>query len=151
MEKSQFKNFVEWVLKETGTYKPEAVKLLLGTAAQESAFCHYARQLGGGPALGFFQMEPFTFTDIIFNYLKFNPRLSNRIIDLANVKRFRSDDLEFNLVIQVAFARVHYLRVPEKLPDTIEGMAKYWKQYYNTPLGKGKPEEFVRNYKKFVL
>ena len=29
---------------------------------------------------------------------------------------------------------------------TIEGMADYWKQYYNTSLGKGKPSEFIEKY-----
>lgn len=41
-----------------------AVNLLLGTAAQESAFGTYLRQIGGGPARGVFQMAPATAKDI---------------------------------------------------------------------------------------
>ena len=45
-------------------------------------------------------------------------------------------------------ARIKYWRVPKKLPveNDIEGMAKYWKDYYNTSLGKGTPEKFIKAY-----
>ena len=45
-----------------------AEELLLGTALQESRLT-YLHQLGGGPALGLFQMEPGTHDDIWTNYL----------------------------------------------------------------------------------
>ena len=47
---------------------------------------------------------------------------------------------------------IFYLRARGALPpaDDVEGMAKYWKRNYNTFLGKGKPEEFVRNYRELV-
>jgi len=34
--------------------------------------------------------------------------------------------------------------------EDIEGLAHYWKKYYNTVYGSGKVEEFVNNYKKYV-
>ena len=48
--------------------------------------------------------------------------------------------------------RVHYYRVSEALPEEndIEGMARYWKKYYNTPLGAGTEEEFIHNYKEYM-
>jgi hypothetical protein len=30
------------------------------------------------------------------------------------------------------------------------GMADYWKQHYNTPLGRGTVEEFISNYQRHV-
>ena len=54
---------------QTVLVSQEAENLLMGTAAQESALGEYIRQLGNGPALGIFQMEPETFDDIVRNYL----------------------------------------------------------------------------------
>ena len=48
-------------------------------------------------------------------------------------------------------ARIHYLRVPEKLPDNLIGYSRYWKKYYNTEQGKGTEEEFVKNYNMYIL
>jgi len=60
---AQFKTLIERVLSELDPdlASPVAVKLLLGTAAQESRFGTFLHQLGGGPAKGAFQMEPATF------------------------------------------------------------------------------------------
>ena len=48
--------------------------------------------------------------------------------------------------------RLKYRRDPEPLPepDDIEGLGKTWKRVYNTHLGKGKVDEFVSNYYKYV-
>ena len=47
------------VLQDLKMYSPVAENLIMGTAAQESGFT-YIKQLGGGPALGMFQVEPAT-------------------------------------------------------------------------------------------
>ena len=62
-------------------------------------------------------------------------------------------DLATDLAYACAMARIHYLRKPEPLPahDDIEGLARYWKEHYNTFLGKGTVEEFVHNYRRLVL
>lgn len=58
MDKRQLRNLIRRVLIGIGGYSEEAENLLMGTAAQESALGEYIRQLGNGPALGIFQMEP---------------------------------------------------------------------------------------------
>jgi len=42
--------------------------------------------------------------------------------------------------------------VTESLPpyNDIPALARYWKQHYNTPEGKGTEEEFVKNYQKYI-
>lgn len=57
----------------------------------------------------------------------------------------RMDD---NDKIGLGFCRLHYLRVPEAVPLTLEGQAGYWKQYYNTVEGKGTVEEYVGNLRR---
>jgi hypothetical protein len=46
----------------------------------------------------------------------------------------------------VLMARMHYLRVPETVPRTLEAQGIYYKQYYNTVYGKGTPAKFVEAY-----
>lgn len=131
-------------------YSENAEQLLLGTALQESLLT-YTRQIGG-PALGYFQMEPFTHDDLWLNFLKYKRDLAQLVVNVAG----QSPDaslLETNHAYAVAMCRVHYLRAPAKLPafGDVTGMANYWKKYYNTHLGKGKPEEFLDKWDKFVV
>lgn len=150
MEKKKLKELITSVLKELNLYSGDAVNLLMGTAAQESHLGKYRKQLGGGPALGIFQMEPATFNDIVNNYLRYKPELASRIERVARISRFKAEDIENNDLLAICMARVHYLRVREAIPFDLEGWARYWKRYFNTPLGKGTEEEFIANYKKFV-
>lgn len=150
MNKVTLKSLITSVLKELNLHSDNAVNLLMGTAAQESHLGRYRKQLGGGPALGIFQMEPATFDDIVKNYLRYKPELAARIERVARISRFKAEDLENNDLLATCMARVHYLRVREAIPSDLEGWARYWKQYFNTPLGKGTEEEFIANYKRFV-
>lgn len=137
-------------LKALNLHTDDAVELVLGTAAQESAYGKYRKQLGGGPALGIFQMEPNTFHDILINFLAFKPDLKVRIMKLSGVTELNASDLETNDVLATCMCRVHYLRVKEPIPVDLQGWASYWKKWYNTPKGKGTDIEFMRNYKKYV-
>jgi hypothetical protein len=130
---------------------PGAVNLLLGTAAQESGFGTYLAQIRG-PALGVFQMEPATETDIWSNWLAYRSHIKNRLKAVTGVKCPSRAHLHGNLLYQIVMARLHYLRCPAPLPaaDDIAGMADYWKQHYNTPLGRGTVEEFISNYQRHV-
>ena len=150
MDKVTLKALITSVLNELGLHSDNAVNLLMGTAAQESHLGKYRKQIGGGPALGIFQMEPATFNDIVRNYLRYKPELAVKIERVARVCRFHAEDIETNDLLAICMARVHYLRVSEAIPSDVEGMARYWKKYYNTPLGKGTEEEFISNYKKLV-
>lgn len=143
--KEQFENLIRRVLiAELGEAlcTDAAVNLLLGTAAQESSFGTYMRQVRG-PAIGAFQIEPATFNWLKEKYSKDHPHFNE--VD--------ADDLEWDLALAIIFARLRYRVVPAPLPaaDDVHALAAYWKQYYNTPAGAGKVEEFVANYQRFVL
>lgn len=150
LDKNEFKKQIEDTLKSIDLYSENAVNLLLGTCAQESSFGKYNRQLFGGPALGVFQMEPNTFNDIVNKYLKYKKVLFYQILAISGVDNYNPEYLVHNNIFATCMARVHYLRVKEKIPNDIGGWAYYWKKYYNTFKGKGKPEEFVKNYNKYV-
>lgn len=118
-----------------------AERLILGTAAVESGFSEIV-QVGGGPARGVFQCEPATENDIHQNFLAYRPHLNDLVDRLIVLGTPEMDNLTGNLFYATAMCRVHYLRVPEALPDTVDGMAEYHKQYYNTHKGKSTPEKF---------
>lgn len=153
IDKEQFEDLLTRTLRRLGLHSPAAVALLLGTAAQESRFGTYIRQLGSGPARGVFQMEPATEQDIWINYLVYRPQLVDKIKKICNITRPDTEALEANLLYQICMARIHYLRVPSPLPasDDLSGLADYWKRFYNTSLGAGTVAEFADNWRRYVV
>ncbi|MFT8712093.1 hypothetical protein [Komagataeibacter rhaeticus] len=116
-----------------------AVNLLTGTALAESGLV-YLRQISG-PALGPWQMEPFTETDIWTTFLS-NARLSSLTATMqAMLARDipRTDQLITNMRYACAMARLKYYRAPGPLPaaDDAAAQCRYWKSNYNTALGAG--------------
>ncbi len=153
MDKNQLRNLIHVVLGEIGLYSEDAVELLMLTAATESNLGYYLVQKGGGPARGIFQMEPDSENDIWVNYLRYKPKLKGVISEAFPISGSLLDEMEINLGYQIAMARIHYLRVPEKLPSKKDthAMALYWKRYYNTYLGKGTTEKAIGKYERYCL
>lgn len=120
--------------------------LLLGTALTESNL-RYLRQKKGGPGLGLYQIEKITHDDIWKSYLDklTKVKLKAKVTWLTS-RIPLEEQLTHNLAYATAIARVIYWRKPAKLPEAkdIAGLAKYWKTHYNTHLGAGKEEDFVR-------
>jgi len=136
-------------LSRIGLLNQASIELVMGTAAQESHL-QYLRQLGTGPALGLWQMEPATHNDIWTNYLRHKPQLAAAVLSILSAENQRHDpgELAWNLRYAAAMCRVHYLRVAAPLPAAgdLRGQAAYWKKSYNTVLGAGTELEYVRNY-----
>jgi hypothetical protein len=129
-----------------------AEQLLLGTAIQESLLIH-RQQLGGGPALGLFQMETATHDDCWNNYLKFRKELGEKVKQTLEAGQQPSaQTMKVNDRYAAAMCRVRYMRVPAALPvaNDIDGMANYWKEHYNTPLGAGTPGELLNKWPQYV-
>lgn len=128
-----------------------AENLVMGTAAQESHL-EYLVQLEGGPAQGLFQMEPVTYDDIWTNYLQHRNAIAFRIRRAI----YTSDGvppvrrLVWDLRFAAIMCRIHYLRKKEPLPDAndVWALGRYWKEHYNTHMGKGTVQEFVDNYRR---
>lgn len=121
-----------------------AENLLMGTCAQESHMGRYITQMGEGPARGVFQMEGATYESIL---------AESDIYRRGGIKLPKSvDTLIYDINAAIMSARLKYSMIPEKLPaaDDIKGMARYWKKYYNTHLGKGTEDEFIHNYHKYI-
>lgn len=140
------------VLQALNAHSTAAENLLIGTAVQESRL-EYLHQLGNGPARGIYQMEPATRDDIWDNYLIYQPDLRGRIEAFVLTQQDRHDQLAWNLAYATAMCRAHYRRVKEALPneDDIDGLARYWKRYYNTEQGAGTTAEFRDKYVRYVI
>jgi hypothetical protein len=132
-------------LQYIGLHAANSENLIVGTALVESAGRHL-KQVGRGPALGMWQMEPVTHSDIWDNWLRYKPDLAARVNGLQTQ---RADDFQEeligNLFYAAAMCRVFYRRLPDTLPDDqdYEGMARLWKLRYNTYLGAGTVEKAI--------
>jgi hypothetical protein len=130
--------------KETKIKKTqEAVNLIYETGMAESGYRTLV-QMGGGPAISYFQLEPNTIKDIFNNYVEYREPLVQALISLG----LDPMDLDFcvktNIAIAICMCRFHYRRVPSAIPKTKEGRAAYWKKHYNTELGKGTIEHYLK-------
>jgi len=135
-----------------------AERLLLGTALAESRLSYLA-QWPEGPAKGVYQIEEETEIDIWLNYLTYRDQLRDKVNALGCLfpssilnKREGHSQAEGNLYYATAMCRIHYRRVPEKLPDKDDamGMALYHKKFYNSELGKADPEESVEFFHQVI-
>lgn len=139
-----------------GADHPAAINLLLGTCWQESRGGTYLQQLGGGPALGVYQIEPATHDDLWENFVAYRRPLEDFLVVEGRShisqkirQRMLIDDLRYATII----ARLVYYRRsfewPE--PDHIHGLGALWKRWYNTPQGAGTIAEFVHNFPEAAL
>lgn len=143
-DRNQFKSLIKRILKETDEElcTDSAVNLVLGTAAQESGFGTYLVQRGKGPAIGAFQMEPATFRWV-----------QQKFENIYKTVKFRVPEaMEWDLRLAIIMCRLRYRVIAKPLPaaDDIQGLAEYWKEFYNTKAGKGTVEEFITNYNRYV-
>ena len=137
-------------LKLIGLHSLAAENLVMGTAAQESHL-EYLKQLGGGPALGLFQVEPFTYDDYWENFVDDREDLRDSILAaIRTTGEPQPDRVIWDLRYAAIMCRIHYRRIPKPLPEAgdVWAMAAYWKRYYNTVHGAGTEQEFVDNYRR---
>ncbi|MCE5335579.1 MAG: hypothetical protein LLG06_13425 [Desulfobacteraceae bacterium] len=141
-DKTQFRALIDEVTEEIGLRSDAATEILLGTAAQESAFGKYLHQTGQGPAHGAFQMEQGTFDWLKEKYREKFPRISG----------FTFDQLRYDLRAAIIMARLKYYSISHPFPAAVDlpAMAAYYKRYYNTPMGAATEQQFIESYKRFV-
>jgi hypothetical protein len=136
---SDFKKMCAEALLDFGMHSDRAVELLAMICAHESLGGKFRRQVGGGPALGIFQIEPTTHNSIWDN----SDSIKSRAIRLGikeDVNRLETDD-RYSI-----FVARHYLAMDTNpLPKGLEKMADYCKSYWNRT-GKATPEKYLNDY-----
>jgi hypothetical protein len=116
-----------------------AALLLAETCATESS---YGNNIIGGD-VGIMQFTTVGFTDTQQRTSAARKQLikSKWDIDIDNIKL---DDLRFSPLKSIIFARLFYLLRSGTIPNSIEGRAAYWKKYYNSSLGAGTVQHYIR-------
>ena len=142
--KNEIKDIIEWTLNKIGMYSDDAAAMVFRTGMTETGYKHL-KQMGDGPAIGFFQIEPATLNDVMDNYVLYRPAIKTDLYSLG----YDDKDIEIrimgNIALQVAFCRLCYRRDSKSIPklENIKAQAEYWKRVYNTKLGKGTVEHFL--------
>lgn len=128
---------------------PEAIELLIGTWSVESDGGHWLKQIGSGIALGAWQIEKPTFCDIINRCKPVHSLvLSQTINHTINDGDFHL--LEFDHKLSIQIARLKYYLIPDAIPLNLDGQARMWKQFYNSPKGAGTVEKYIAKYKTYA-
>lgn len=157
LQRDQFRSLIKETLIEMDMYSDSAVELLMLTAAVESNFGEYLRQIKG-PAKGYFQCEPVTHNDIMDRWLNTRPdvkakveKFAEKYLDGAELGKLSAKTMEYNIKYAILVARLFYLRVKEPLPKAtdVNALAAYWKKYYNTHLGAGVVAKAVDKYRYY--
>lgn len=153
MKKDRLYKLINYVLNRLELFDKFDANQLAATCAVESNLGEYLYQVGGGPALGIYQMPTFVEIDLHDNFLKYNPEL------MIKIKSFgERGELATNNYYATAMAFMQYYRYRingdgykiGKIND-IKLMAWYWKKYYNSTKGTGSEIEFMCKYKSLIL
>lgn len=128
-----------------------AEQLVMGTAAVESNFM-WLRQHNHGPALSLWQIEPFTFRDLME---RCSSSLLRKIFDVAQLGSglaITPEVMAWNLRFGAAMCRLKYRDDPHPLPEPgdVHALAVVYKRCYNTVHGKGTVEGFERAWEDFI-
>jgi hypothetical protein len=160
INKSQFRSLIESVLMDLEehtehkiAYTDAAVELLMMTAAHESLLGYYIRQTAG-PAVGPFQMEPFTHDDH-WDYITPRHWLYTAFCKMNLEIDTDAEAMEYNLKYAIVMARIHYWRKPEGLPREdsptfLQELSEYCKEHYNTVAGKATASKYLEDYYEYT-
>lgn len=127
------------------------VELLVFTCAIESAGGTYVKQKNG-PALGIYQIEPATFTDLWVNYISRKPDIVNLLSLNCNVHRMPEPhevmwDLRIASICTALLYRYKKVTPTQKDEDYLWDL---YKTHYNTPGGAAEKDPSLKLYRKFI-
>lgn len=137
-----------------GMWSEAAENLLVGTAIMESDLAYLKQK--NGPALGVYQIEPFTHKDITERYIeesKFRDEFGNMFDNMVGwpyPDEFDINQLIFDLRYATMIARIKYWMSVEPLPSAndIHALGHYWNKNYNANPDVGTAEQFESKYRK---
>ena len=112
-----------------------ADKLLLETAKAETLLGKAKDNTPLKAGCGLCQFDPMPFEDVKKRSLKYRDKILEEM--KIDIKLVEYEWLAYNPLLSFLFCRLKYKLIPEPIPETIEGRARYWKKYYNSVLGKG--------------
>lgn len=121
----------------------KAVKLLLETAGAETGKGTVKdNTLYAG--MGITQFDKVPFYDVKDRCRQSDKDLIKTYFDI-DIELVEWEHLRYNPLLALIFTRLKYKKVPNEIPDNIEGRAKYWKTFYNTVSGAGTIDHYLGN------
>ena len=87
---------IQPALSEIELWSPAAEELVLVTAIVESRLS-FIKQLGSGPALGLWQIEPDTHRNSYDNFLEYRDGLYDQVLSLSAPGQIFDENLTFNM------------------------------------------------------
>lgn len=132
---------------------PASRQFMLAVAAIESRCGEYFKQMGNGPALGIWQVEPATSDDIYEHYLSGEIDLRD-CIDSMMVQVWHPGVQQHIVspMYNCAIARMCVYRQADPMPDfgDKDGMWSLYKKYFNSSLGASTYEKWCDCWDEFV-
>ena len=137
-------------LQTAGIWSEAREQIVLGTGAVESGY-RWLVQIGGGPALGWWQCERATHLDLWDNWLKYRKDTLPARLRILCEGIERDGALIAHPMYAAAICGAHYLRARGALPAAgdAQGQAEYHKLRYNGP-GATDPAESVIHFKNAI-
>lgn len=140
IDKVKLSDTIYGVMKRIGIEENDNLhRLVLETCAVETDFGRIVRQ-NGGPALSVYQILPSTFKYMMNKVKNTNEEQYKKLMLLYDVRKNDDYNFVYNLPFSTAICMLYYKDVVKDLDNKIktrEDRAKVWKQWYNTPGGKG--------------
>jgi len=125
----------------------DAYNLILETATAETALGKIDdRTIYAG--IGICQFDKVPFQRIKDKSMRFRKLILRKLG--VDIKLVQWEHLRYNTFLSLLFCRLYYMAVQEAIPTTIEDRARYWKKYYNSSLGKGTPEHYLKMATNFL-
>ncbi len=123
-----------------------ADKLLLETAGAETGR-GTIKDTSKGAGMGISQIDGIPFMDIKDRVRQEDKDSIKEYFDI-NIEWIEWEHLRYNPLLCMIFTRLKYKKIPEPIPNDLGGRARYWKEHYNTRLGKGTVSHYLEmNYR----
>lgn len=125
-----------------GTYGV-ANLLILETACVETQLGGFLDPTPGYAGNGLCQHDKGPFYDV---RTRTSERNRQKVLDAfgIDVRKVTWPSIQHSPLLAFIWCRLHYKLVPDEIPDIRSGRANYWKQFYNSNLGKGTPEKYLK-------
>jgi hypothetical protein len=98
--------------------------------------------------MGLPQIDRIKYDDIILNSQEHKQKIWNKWKIDINLVTFES--LRYSWKESIIFERLGYKRIIEAIPSTREERSVYWKKWWNTYAGDGKPSDFMERSERFL-
>ena len=98
--------------------------------------------------MGLPQIDRIKYDDIILNSQEHQAKIWNKWKIDINLVTFES--LRYSWKESIIFERLGYKRIIEAIPSTREERSVYWKKWWNTFKGAGKPSEYMERSERFL-